>query len=103
MKCYAIQDRNTELFVDRSYKLSELGADTLLFRRKEDAESKLYRTLDTGLEYSPILEGCTWSTLEVIKGMRRELIDISYKEYHSVRDSFNLEVVRINVSKSKVS
>ena len=55
MRCYAIQDRSTELFVDRNYKLSELGADTLLFKRKEDANSKLYRTLDTGLEYSPIL------------------------------------------------
>ena len=52
MRCYAIQDRSTELFVDRNYKLSELGADTLLFKRKEDANSKLYRTLDTGLEYS---------------------------------------------------
>ena len=35
MRCYAIQDRSTELFVDRNYKLSELGADTLLFKRKE--------------------------------------------------------------------
>ena len=26
----------------------------------------------------------------------------SYKEYHKVRDSFDLEVVKINVSKSKV-
>ena len=102
MRCYAIQDKSTELFVDRNYKLSELGADTLLFKRKEDADSKLYRTLDTGLEYSPILEGLTWAALEVMKGMRREFIDISYKEYHSVRDSFDLEVVRINVSKSKV-
>ena len=102
MKCYAIQDRSTELFVDKFYKLSELGADTLFFNRKEDADNKLYRTLDTGLEYSPILEGLTWAALEVMKGIRREFIDVSYKEYHSVRDSFDLEVVRINVSKSKV-
>ena len=102
MKCYAIQDRSTELFVNRNYKLSELGADTLLFKRKEDADNKLYRTLDNGLEYSPILEGLTWAALEVMKGMRREFIDISYKEYHKVRDSFDLEVVKINVSKSTV-
>lgn len=96
-KLYAIKESNTELYLNKSGGLSELGERTELYQDKERAERAISTSDEFGMESQPIRNNLTWIYLENKYQMNRMDIDISYKEYYSIRDQIDLKVVPLEL------
>lgn len=97
MILYAIKEQNTGLFVTKYHTLNELGTHTELYKDRERAERTISTSDEFGMESQPIRNCLTWIFLEDKYKTNRMNIDISYKEYHSIRDQIDLIVVPIKV------
>lgn len=97
MILYAIKEQNTGLFVTKYHMLNELGTHTELFKDRERAERAISTSDEFGMMSEPIRNNLTWIYLENKYKTNRMNIDISYKEYYSIRDQIDLIVVPIKV------
>lgn len=97
MILYAIKEQNTGLFVNRHCRLDELNINTEFFKDEERAERAISTSDEFGMESQPIRNNLTWNYLEDKYQTDRMNIDISYKEFYSIRDSIDLKVVPVMV------
>lgn len=97
MILYAIKELNTGLYLNKSSSLSELGERTELYRDKERVERAISTSDEFGMMSQPIRNNLTWIYLENKYKMNRIDIDISYKDFYSIRDKIDLKVVEINI------
>lgn len=101
MRIYAIKDLNTDLFVTDRNLLAPLGALTRFFESRHNAERAMSDSYDIGFDTNPILDDLAWNLLENKYQMDRWHINVSHREYREAMESFDLRIVRINLSESK--
>lgn len=99
-KLYAIKESNTELYLNKSGSLSELGERTELYKDKERAERAISTSDEFGMMSQPIRNNLTWIYLENKYKINRMDIDISYKEYSNIRDRIDLKVVEVKIEET---
>lgn len=98
MILYALQDKDTELYVTRRGRFDELNGETELFKTKQAALRCLRFNYEGIGTYSPLMNALTYSILEDKYKTNRDNLDVSYKEFLDVMNDINLCVVKVNLN-----
>lgn len=98
---YALKDKNTDWYVTRNGQFDELGKETHLFNKKQDASRCLKFQIDSFSLTSPLIRSLTISLLEKKYKKHISQLNISYKEFCDMKDEIDLVSVKVQMNEKR--